>query len=346
MFYSHRAIGQPGPITRLLACSEAQLAEYRGMDAGPTFVHHNMRFGHPTLIDEVGYPSYNKPASVMFWLDQTDVKEEFVALLDTDMQLRDVIDPRALGARRGVVVSAEYSYLVGTNLTFARRFLREWELPLLVRCGGFHIFHREDLRAIAPLWVEFTRRVRAFAHASPDEYFAESFLNWHRSEGLSAEELLVRRRQGLWQAEMYVRSHPSTEMYTSMCVLTPMCAGGGRGTSSAPPARMCPTWCAATRCSTPATPRTSASPRPYCTTDPTTASTPRTRRRPRQTRAQRTARRGRCQSRSTRCTTPSSTCTPSCTRRVARCALTLPAPGVRAPPFRAALRPVMSHRIP
>ena len=47
---------------------------------------------------------------------------------------------------RGVVVSAEYSYLVGTDTSnathsqcFARRFLREHELPLMVRCGGFHI---------------------------------------------------------------------------------------------------------------------------------------------------------------------------------------------------------------
>ena len=162
IFHSHKAVNQPGPITRLLACSDEQLQTYRGMDIGPTFVHHNMRFGHP-LIDEVGYPSYNKPASVMFWLDQVDVKEEFIALLDTDMQLREPLDPVALGARRGVVVSAEYAYLVGTKGKFVRRFLEAEEEPLAAQCGGFHIFHREDLRVIAPLWVEFTKRVRAFA---------------------------------------------------------------------------------------------------------------------------------------------------------------------------------------
>jgi hypothetical protein len=162
IFHSHEAVDQPGPITRLLACSDEQLQTYRGLDIGPTFVHHNMRFGHP-LIDEVGYPSYNKPASVMFWLEQVDVKEEFIALLDTDMQLREPLDPVALGARRGVVVSAEYAYLVGTKGKFARRFLEAEEVPLAAQCGGFHIFHRDDLRVIAPLWVEFTKRVRAFA---------------------------------------------------------------------------------------------------------------------------------------------------------------------------------------
>ena len=119
------------------------------------------------------------------------------------MLLRVPLDPLALGARPGVVVSAEYDYLVGTNDAFAGRFLEPHELPLLTRCGGFHIFHREDIRRIAPLWVEFTRRVRAFAAASPEEYFSESFLRWHEREGTTEEQLKVRRRQGLWQAEMY-----------------------------------------------------------------------------------------------------------------------------------------------
>ena len=202
LFHSHKAVNQSGPITRLLACSEEQQKDYRGMDIGPTFVHHNMRYGHP-LIDETGYPSYNKPASVMFWLAANDIQEEFVALLDTDMLLREPLDPRALGARRGVVVSAEYSYLVGTKTNFARRFLSPDEAPLAAQCGGFHIFHREDIRAIAPLWVEYTKRVRAFAAADMETYLSESFLNWHQQRGVSEFEIATRRKQALWQAEMY-----------------------------------------------------------------------------------------------------------------------------------------------
>ena len=202
LFHSHKAVNQPGPITRLLACSEEQQKDYRGMDIGPTFVHHNMRFGHP-LIDETGYPSYNKPASVMFWLAANDIREEFVALLDTDMLLREPLDPRALGARRGVVVSAEYSYLIGTRTNFARRFLSPHEVQLAAQCGGFHIFHREDIRVIAPLWVEYTKRVRAFAAKDMETYLSESFLNWHEQRGVSEFEIATRRKQSLWQAEMY-----------------------------------------------------------------------------------------------------------------------------------------------
>ena len=233
LFHSFDHVRQPGNITRLLACSPEQLAAYKGMDLGPTFVHHNMRFGHE-LIDEVGYPSYNKPASVMFFLQHVDVKEEFIALLDTDMVLREPLDPIALGARRGVVVSAEYTYLVGTDTanathrhSFARRFLAPHELPLMTRCGGFHIFHREDIRRIAPLWIEFTRRVRAFAAASPETYFAESFLNWNEGTGVGAEQWAVRRRQGLWQAEMCIDAGPRTLLTGAL--LTACCyAASGR----------------------------------------------------------------------------------------------------------------------
>ena len=64
----------PGKITRLLACSEAQLAVYpeRGMKMGPTFVHKNY-IDDPTRCDAAsGYcdpssGSYNKPAAVMHW---------------------------------------------------------------------------------------------------------------------------------------------------------------------------------------------------------------------------------------------------------------------------------------
>ena len=209
LFHSFHAAGQPGNITRLLACSKEQLRTYAGLDAGPTFVHHNMRFVHP-LIDEVGYPSYNKPASVMFFLEQVDVKEEYIALLDADMLIREPLDPIKLGAAPGVVVSAEYNYLVGTdtrNAThdhcFARRFLEPTELPLMARCGGFHIFHREDIRRIAPLWIEFTRQVRAYAKRDPETFFAESFLNWHAADGVTPDMWETRRRQAMWQAEMY-----------------------------------------------------------------------------------------------------------------------------------------------
>ena len=77
------------------------------------------------LVDEEGYPSYNKPYSLMAWLEAEDIAEDYIMMLDGDMLLREPIDPVALGAARGRVVSAEYTYLVGTEpgRGFAERFI-------------------------------------------------------------------------------------------------------------------------------------------------------------------------------------------------------------------------------
>ena len=63
LFHSHRVRGQPGGITRLLACSKKQLKTYQGLDIGPTFVHPNHRG-----MGGMNYAAFNKPASVTYWM--------------------------------------------------------------------------------------------------------------------------------------------------------------------------------------------------------------------------------------------------------------------------------------
>ena len=92
-------------------------------DVSPPRLASNMR--DDPLVDEEGYPSYNKPYSLMAWLEAEDIAEDYIMMLDGDMLLREPIDPVALGAARGRVVSAEYTYLVGTEpgRGFAERFI-------------------------------------------------------------------------------------------------------------------------------------------------------------------------------------------------------------------------------
>ena len=150
--------------------------------------------------------SYNKPFSVKAWLEQVDVQEDFVLMMDTDMFLRATIDPLGLGCSRGTVVSAKYSYLYGTTSGFARHFIDESLHERLTGVGGFHIFHREDLRQIAPLWLEYTMKVRAFANAHPDEYFNESFPQLSSAQpgspGPNDPEVAVKHKQARWHGEM------------------------------------------------------------------------------------------------------------------------------------------------
>ena len=73
LFYSFNRTRQPGRITRLLACSEEQLATYpqANMDIGPTFVHRNMRFdtvndverGDPFNDDKAGHGCLLPPSN-------------------------------------------------------------------------------------------------------------------------------------------------------------------------------------------------------------------------------------------------------------------------------------------
>ena len=212
LFYSFETSGfaKTANITRLLACSEAEQKAYPAVakDIGPTFIHRNLR--DDPLVDETGYPSYNKPYSVMAWLEgmrpldgMSEVErnsDEFILMMDADMVFREPVDMVALGAARGVVVSAEYTYLVGTETGFAERFIAKELVPRLAQVGGFHIFHREDLRLIAPKWLEYTKRVRAFAHAEPETFFKESM-----SPLDPADEPLraVRQKQSKWHSEMY-----------------------------------------------------------------------------------------------------------------------------------------------
>ena len=206
LFYSFRNanFSDRANITRLLACSQHEQTLYdpKNLQLGPTFLHRNLR--NDSLVDEVGYPSYNKPYSVHAWLqsrgivDDQTTPDEYILMTDADMIFRKPVDPQALGCKRGVVVSAEYTYLIGTTSGFAERFIAKDLVRRLAQVGGFHIFHAADLRRIAPLWLEYTKRVRAFAHQEPDTFFHESMM-----EPESPEIEPVRRKQAMWHSEMY-----------------------------------------------------------------------------------------------------------------------------------------------
>lgn len=191
-------------ITRLLACSDKQQETYAdvNLQMGPTIVHRNMR--DDPLVDEKGYASYNKPFAAMSWLQTRrpidDGEDEFVLMMDSDMLLRGPIDPIQLGCRRGVVVSAEYAYLIGTKNGLAERFLPPSHISRLAQVGGFHIFHREDLRVIAPRWLEYTKRVRAFAREEAATFFELSMVVLPPEDEAMRH---VRRNQTLWHSEMY-----------------------------------------------------------------------------------------------------------------------------------------------
>ncbi|KAL1565062.1 Peptidyl serine alpha-galactosyltransferase [Salvia divinorum] len=158
LMHSFRKAGQPGPITRLLSCTEQERKNYKGMDLAPTFEVPSMSL-HPKTGD--WYPAINKPAGVAHWLKHSKEAEnvDWVVILDADMIVRGPILPWELGAEKGRPVAAYYGYLIGCDNILAKLHTKHPEL--CDKVGGLLAFHVDDLRVFAPMWLSKTEEVRA-----------------------------------------------------------------------------------------------------------------------------------------------------------------------------------------
>ena len=78
-----------------VTCVFSDLALRQYKDAVPTYAHPNFA-GYASENGDI-YPSYNKPGSVMHWLENADVQEEWIILIDADMIFRKPITPQDLG---------------------------------------------------------------------------------------------------------------------------------------------------------------------------------------------------------------------------------------------------------
>lgn len=154
---SYRKAKQPGPITRLLSCTDEEKKNYKGMHLAPTFQVPSMS-RHPKTGD--WYPAINKPAGVVHWLKHSkDAKNvDWVLILDADMIIRGPILPWELGAEKGRPVAAYYGYLKGCDNILAK--LHTKNPDLCDKVGGLLAFHISDLRRFAPLWLSKTEEVR------------------------------------------------------------------------------------------------------------------------------------------------------------------------------------------
>uniref|UniRef100_A0A0R0JRZ1 Hydroxyproline O-arabinosyltransferase-like domain-containing protein n=1 Tax=Glycine max TaxID=3847 RepID=A0A0R0JRZ1_SOYBN len=154
---SYRKAKHPGPITRLLSCTDEEKNKYKGMHLAPTFEVPSMS-RHPKTGD--WYPAINKPAGVVHWLKHSKEAKnvDWVVILDADMIIRGPIIPWELGAEKGRPVAAYYGYLIGCDNILAKLHTKHPEL--CDKVGGLLAFHIDDLRVFAPLWLSKTEEVR------------------------------------------------------------------------------------------------------------------------------------------------------------------------------------------
>eukprot|EP00850_Spirogloea_muscicola_P012056 SM000077S21530 [mRNA] locus=s77:14012:19510:+ [translate_table: standard] len=193
LFYSFARSGQPGPITRLLSCTDEDLESYRGMDMGPTLAVPSWS-RHP--ITGEWYPAINKPVGVNHWLKHSEQANEveWVLILDADMILRSPILPWELDAEKGRPVSAPYDYLIGCDNILGQLHMKN---PLLCdKVGGYIVMHIDDLRTFAPLWLSKTEEVRAdkahYATNITGDIYGEGWISEMYGYSFAASDLELR----------------------------------------------------------------------------------------------------------------------------------------------------------
>ena len=155
--YSHQRVGQPGPLTRLLACDDDDAAEHSARLGVQTYRHPDFGLPKHNRVQD-HYAAYNKPAGVLHWLTHAQPVERFVLIVESDMLLREPIDCEQLGVRPGVGASGVYEYLHGVHNGMARAFIKN--VQGLQQVGGWYCLHRDDLARVASLWLDLTKQVR------------------------------------------------------------------------------------------------------------------------------------------------------------------------------------------
>ncbi|KAF6253042.1 hypothetical protein COO60DRAFT_1628374 [Scenedesmus sp. NREL 46B-D3] len=194
--YSWRESGQTGPLSKVMCCTKDEAAAYNKDMLGVVKTHVAPSYAvHPRTGD--AYAAYNKPEAVVDWLEHVTPKEEWVVVLDSDMLLRRPFLPSDFNLSRGWAVGARYDYMIGVDNELADRHIPE--IPKVNdtlagpvgrrsdRVGGFYFIRRDDLKAVAPLWLKYTEDVRADPEA------------WR----LSGDAYSKQRGDKPWISEMY-----------------------------------------------------------------------------------------------------------------------------------------------
>ena len=161
LYRSWQNVGSPGVMTRLLSCDERTLASYEYLDLMPT--HVTPRYDDIDPGDD--YAAYNLPGSMLHFVEHARdaLATKWIVKLDADMILRKplTVTQGGLTAGPGVVAAGFYGYLAGVDNEMAGMFVDDAETrSRLAKVGGWEIFHAPDLARAAPLWFEYTKRVR------------------------------------------------------------------------------------------------------------------------------------------------------------------------------------------
>jgi hypothetical protein len=152
--YSHQRVGQPGEITCLVAHDgDAPPRLVDGVDMYVT----RQASPHPVSGDD--YKPYNKPASLLQWLEETPDSDETLLVIDPDCVFLEPIDREV---ESGQPVGEQIFFMSNTApacVEIIRRHCRRNE-SLVQPVGVPLLIQRSDLLSICPRWLELTAEMR------------------------------------------------------------------------------------------------------------------------------------------------------------------------------------------
>jgi peptidyl serine alpha-galactosyltransferase len=148
--YSHRKVGQPGPLTRLFS-ADGPPTPFEGQ----TF-HTRPYCPHPVTGDY--YPPYNRIMALRAWLREAPPAEEVILLIEPDCVFLDSLTGELVSRR--YPVSHPIGYM--DPLPNAQLLQKHCSRPELVEAAGIPtlLIHRDDLIELVPLWIEKTENMR------------------------------------------------------------------------------------------------------------------------------------------------------------------------------------------
>jgi peptidyl serine alpha-galactosyltransferase len=149
--YTHRKANQPGPLTWL----------YSASDPPPAFdgqVFQTRAFSpHPVTNDH--YPPYNRIGALSEWLAQSPPEEETLLLLDPDCVFITACDETV---DRGHPIAHPILSMDVFNESHPELLKRYgYRADQLQGVGVPMLIHRDDLKALMPLYMEKTEVLRA-----------------------------------------------------------------------------------------------------------------------------------------------------------------------------------------
>lgn len=166
--YSHKKAKQPGPITRIMACTPRQLKAMtmEELDRMTTHVMPEMptEFGGDNIKSAL-----SKPSGVLHWLQRARPPEEWVLIVDSGVLFREPIDPAEFNIPQGWARAARFPYLGDLRTELAAR--HEPSLPVLNdafggkpgrrvdEAGSFYLLRRTDLLKLLPLYIKYAEAV-------------------------------------------------------------------------------------------------------------------------------------------------------------------------------------------